>query len=207
MFFCDTAQARVTPGRGCAAMIPILPPSEDIGTDRDSHFHVVLVEPEIPPNTGTIARLCAGTDTHLHLVKPLAFALDDSKLRRAGLDYWPNVHLSVHESFGEILDLFGRERLHLFTTKSERRVGNVQFRLGDALVFGPETRGLSLAIRTPLQDRCVTLPIRKDHIRSLNLAVSTAIGLYEALRQVDYAPIDSMPPDAVLLDNPEHFYE
>ena len=103
-------------------MIPILPPSEDIGTDRDSHFHVVLVEPEIPPNTGPIARLCAGPDTHLHLVKPLAFALADSKLRRAGLDYWPNVHISVHESFGEILDLFGRERLHLFTTKSERRL-------------------------------------------------------------------------------------
>lgn len=188
-------------------MIPTFPPSPQIGTPQDRHFHVVLVEPEIPPNTGTIARLCAGTDTHLHIVKPMAFELDDSKLKRAGLDYWPNVRLSIHESFDEIVRLFGRERLHLFTTKTDRRVSDVRFRLGDALVFGPETRGLSLQIRTPLQDRCVTLPIRKDHIRSLNLAVSTAVGLYEALRQVDYAPIDAMPPDARLLDNPEHFYE
>ena len=111
------------------------------------------------------------------------------------------------EYVDEIVALFGRERLHLFTTKTERRVSDVKFRLGDALVFGPETRGLSLALRTPLQDRCVTLPIRKDHIRSLNLAISTGIGLYEALRQVDYEPIDNMPADAVLLDNPEHLYE
>lgn len=188
-------------------MIPIFEPSSEIGTPEDKHFHVVLVEPEIPPNTGTIARLCAGTDTHLHIVKPMGFDLDDSKLKRAGLDYWPNVRLSIHENFDEIVSLFGRERLHLFTTKTERRVSQVQFRLGDALVFGPETRGLSLALRTPLQDRCVTLPIRKDHIRSLNLAISVGIGLYEALRQVDYEPIDNMPADAVLLDNPEHFYE
>ena len=188
-------------------MIPVFEPSPEIGTPLDKHFHIVLVEPEIPPNTGTIARLCAGTDTHLHIVKPMAFELDDSKLKRAGLDYWPNVHLSIHENFDEIVALFGRERLHLFTTKTERRVSDVKFRLGDALVFGPETRGLSLALRTPLQDRCVTLPLRKDHIRSLNLAISTGIGLYEALRQVDYEPIDNMPADAVLLDNPEHLYE
>lgn len=188
-------------------MIPVSAPAPEIGTPEDKHFHIVLVEPEIPPNTGTIARLCAGTDTHLHIVKPMAFALDDSKLKRAGLDYWPNVRLSIHENFGEIVALFGRDRLHLFTTKTDRRVGSVTFRLGDALVFGPETRGLSRAIRDPLQERCVTLPIRKDHIRSLNLAVSAAVGLYEALRQADYAPIDNMPPDAVLLDNPEHFFE
>ena len=86
--------------------IKILPPPPETGTPLDQHFHVVLVEPEIPPNTGTIARLCAGTSSHLHLVKPLAFELDDTKLKRAGLDYWPNVHLSVHESFEEIVDLF-----------------------------------------------------------------------------------------------------
>lgn len=186
--------------------IPTFPPAPEIGTPNDKHFHVVLVEPEIPPNTGTIARLCAGTDTHLHIVKPMAFDLDDSKLKRAGLDYWPNVHLSIHENFDEIIDLFTPQRLHLFTTKTNTRLSQVKFRLGDALVFGPETRGLNLQIRQKMPDRCVTLPIRKDHIRSLNLAVSTAVGLYEALRQVDYAPIDNMPPDAVLLDNPEHFY-
>ena len=117
-------------------MIPVFEPSPEIGTPLDKHFHIVLVEPEIPPNTGTIARLCAGTDTHLHIVKPMAFELDDSKLKRAGLDYWPNVHLSIHENFDEIVALFGRERLHLFTTKTERRVSDVKFRLGDALVFG-----------------------------------------------------------------------
>ena len=169
--------------------IEIFPPSSEIGTDADKHFHVVLVEPEIPPNTGTIARLCAGTGTHLHLVKPLAFELDDTKLKRAGLDYWPNVHLSVHESFDEIAALFPAGRMHLFTTKTPRRFTDVTYRLGDALIFGPETRGLSASIRERYDSRCVTLPIRKDSIRSLNLAVSTSIGLYEALRQVDYLPI------------------
>lgn len=169
--------------------IPIFPPSEACGTEKDRHFHVVLVEPEIPPNTGTIARLCAGTGTHLHLVKPIAFSLDDTKLKRAGLDYWPNVHLSVHESFEEIAALFPPERMHFFTTKTPQCFTDVKYRLGDALIFGPETRGLCQEIRDRYAAQCVTLPIRKDHIRSLNLAVSTSIGLYEALRQVDFSPI------------------
>jgi tRNA (cytidine/uridine-2'-O-)-methyltransferase len=170
-------------------MIPTFPPSPECGTAADKHFHIVLVEPEIPPNTGTIARLCAGTSTHLHLVKPMAFELDDTKLKRAGLDYWPNVHLTVHESFDEIVALFPREKMHFFTTKTPKTFTEVQYRLGDALIFGPETRGLCAEIREKFEDRCVTLPIRKDNIRSLNLAVSTSVGLYEALRQVDYAPI------------------
>ncbi len=169
--------------------IPIFPPSPEIGTPADRHFHVILVEPEIPPNTGTIARLCAGTATHLHLVKPIAFELDDTKLKRAGLDYWPNVHLSVHESFEEIAALFPPEKMHLFTTKTPRKFTDVSYSLGDALIFGPETRGLSAEVRERYELQCVTLPIRKDNIRSLNLAVSTAIGLYEALRQVEFGPI------------------
>ena len=168
--------------------IPIFPVAPETGTDADTRFHVILVEPEIPPNTGTIARLCAGTGTHLHLVKPLAFSLDDTKLKRAGLDYWPNVHLCVHESFDEIAALFPPERLHLFTTKTPQRYTDATYRLGDALVFGPETRGLNQQIRDAYASQCVTIPIRKDNIRSLNLAVSTAIGLYEALRQVSFAP-------------------
>ena len=87
-------------------MIQTYPVAKEAGTPQDTHFHVVLVEPEIPPNTGTIARLCAGTNTHLHLVRPLAFDLDDTKLKRAGLDYWPNVYLTVHDSFEEIANLF-----------------------------------------------------------------------------------------------------
>ena len=169
--------------------IPIYPVSPEAGTNADTRFHVVLVEPEIPPNTGTIARLCAGTGTHLHLVRPIAFDLDDTKLKRAGLDYWPNVHLTVHDSFDEIAAIFPADRLHLFTTKTPRRFTDATYRPGDALVFGPETRGLAQPIRDRYADRCVTIPIRKDNIRSLNLAVSTAIGLYESLRQADYGPV------------------
>ena len=167
--------------------IPIFAPAPEIGTPADKHFHIVLVEPEIPPNTGTIARLCAGTDSHLHLVRPLAFELDDTKLKRAGLDYWPNVHLSVHDSFDEIVSLFGAERLHLFTTKTPRKFTDVSYKLGDALIFGPETRGLSQQIRDTFETRCVTLPIRKDHIRSLNLAVSASICVAVAVMNVSSA--------------------
>lgn len=170
-------------------MIKTYPVAPEAATPLDKHFHVVLVEPEIPPNTGTIARLCAGTNTHLHLVKPLAFDLDDTKLKRAGLDYWPNVYLTVHDSFDEIVKLFRPDQMHLFTTKTPCAFTDVSYKLGDALIFGPETRGLSLDVRTQFQDQCVTIPIRKDHIRSLNLATSVSIGLYEGLRQVAFAPV------------------
>lgn len=170
-------------------MIQTYPVAKEAGTPQDTHFHVVLVEPEIPPNTGTIARLCAGTNTHLHLVRPLAFDLDDTKLKRAGLDYWPNVYLTVHDSFEEIANLFRPEQMHLFTTKTPRFFTDVTYKLGDALIFGPETRGLSEDIRTRFDSSCVTIPIRKDHIRSLNLATSVSIGLYEGLRQVAFAPV------------------
>lgn len=170
--------------------IHLSPVAPETGTASDKHFHIVLVGPEIPPNTGTTARLCAGTNTHLHIVKPMAFELDDKKLRRAGLDYWPNVHLTVHEDFESILKVFSPERLHLFTKKTTRSYSEVRFSLGDALVFGSETRGLSEAIRSQFLERCVMLPIVKDNIRSLNLATSAAVALYEALRQVDFSPID-----------------
>ena len=170
-------------------MIQTYPVAKEAGTPQDTHFHVVLVEPEIPPNTGTIARLCAGTNTHLHLVRPLAFDLDDTKLKRAGLDYWPNVYLTVHDSFEEIANLFRPEQMHLLTTKTPRFFTDVTYKLGDALIFGPETRGLSEDIRTRFDSSCVTIPIRKDHIRSLNLATSVSIGLYEGLRQVAFAPV------------------
>lgn len=171
--------------------ILLSPVDPETGTAADKHFHIILVEPEIPPNTGTTARLCAGTNTYLHIVKPMVFDLDDSKLKRAGLDYWPNVHLTVHEDFEAILKIFPPERLHLFTTKTSKSYSQSTFSLGDALVFGSETRGLPEAIRSRFEDRCVTLPIVKNNIRSLNLATSAAIALYEALRQVDFAPINT----------------
>ncbi|MFA5624508.1 MAG: tRNA (cytidine(34)-2'-O)-methyltransferase [Bradymonadales bacterium] len=169
--------------------IPITSPPPECATEADTCFHVVLVNPEIPPNTGSIARLCAGTRCRLHLVKPLGFELDDRRLKRAGLDYWPAVDLSVHESFEAIVALFGPQRLHLFTTKAEKVYSSVRFRLGDALVFGAETKGLATEIRERYPERCVILPIAKGSIRSLNLANSVSIGLFEALRQVDFAPI------------------
>ncbi len=159
------------------------------GQEGDPYLHVVLVEPEIPPNTGTIARLCAGTKTVLHLVEPLGYALDDRKLKRAGLDYWPNVVLCIHDDFRSILSIFGRERLHLFTTKATQRHTERRYRVGDALVFGPETRGLSAEIRDAHPEAQVTIPICHGHIRSLNLANAVSIGLYEALRQVNFSPL------------------
>lgn len=170
-------------------MIQTYPVAKAAGTPEDRHFHVVLVEPEIPPNTGTIARLCAGTNTHLHLVRPLAFELDDTKLKRAGLDYWPNVYLTVHDSWDEIVRIFRPDQMHLFTTKASRCFTDVSYKLGDALIFGPETRGLAEHVRTRFESECVTIPIRKDHIRSLNLATSVSIGLYEGLRQVGFGPV------------------
>lgn len=167
-------------------MIAITPPSS---SPLDGCFHIVLVNPEIPPNTGSIARLCAGTNCRLHLVKPLGFELDDTRLKRAGLDYWPAVKLSVHEDFDSILQFFSPSQLHLFTTKASKVFSQAEFCLGDALVFGAETKGLSEEIRNAFPERCLILPIAKQHIRSLNLANSVSIGLYEALRQVNYAPL------------------
>ncbi len=166
--------------------IALTPVQAHWGTEADTCLHVVLVEPEIPPNTGTTARLCAGTRTILHLVRPLAFELDDRKLKRAGLDYWPNVVLCVHDDFTEITRIFSAERMHLFTTKATEIYTEHVYRLGDALIFGPETRGLSAEILQRYPQSLATIPIAKDHIRSLNLSNAVSIGLYEALRQLNY---------------------
>lgn len=158
------------------------------GTDDDDDLHVVLVHPEIPGNTGSIGRLCAGTNVWLHLVEPLGYELDNRYLKRAGLDYWPHVKLCVHPNFEAIAATFPRERLHLFTKKASRVFTDVTYRPGSVLVFGCETQGLSDEIRLAFDDRTFAIPTT-ENIRSINLANAASIAVYEALRQLDYEPL------------------
>jgi tRNA (cytidine/uridine-2'-O-)-methyltransferase len=150
----------------------------------DSALHIVLVEPEIPPNTGSIARLCGATDTVLDLVHPLGFQVDDKHLKRAGLDYWPQVRINHWENFETFLSRQDERRLFFLTTKTTRSYTEAQFGPGDMLIFGKETKGLPEDILTLYSDRCLTIPMSNPHIRSLNLAMSAGIVLYEALRQI-----------------------
>jgi tRNA (cytidine/uridine-2'-O-)-methyltransferase len=150
-------------------------------------LHVVLFEPEIPPNTGNIIRLCANTGFYLHLIKPLGFELDDKKLRRAGLDYHEFAALRVHDSLQECLDELGSPKVWALTTKGQSYHTDVSFAKGDVLLFGPETRGLPEEVRGRLPvEQNVKLPMCGDS-RSLNLSNSCAIVVYEAWRQHKYA--------------------
>ena len=145
-------------------------------------LHIVLVEPEIPANTGNIARTCAATGTTLHLVRPLGFSTDDRYLKRAGLDYWHAVKIHYHDSFGELKAQYPQARYFCATTKASRVYTEFRYREGDFLVFGKETAGLPAAILDAHADTCVRIPISTE-VRSLNLSNSAAIILYEALRQ------------------------
>jgi tRNA (cytidine/uridine-2'-O-)-methyltransferase len=148
-------------------------------------FHIVLVNPEIPQNTGSIGRLCVSTDTRLHLVHPLGFDTSDAAVRRAGLDYWERLAPTHHRDWAAFLEANPDLRLWFFTTKGRRRHTEVAWKDGDALVFGRETRGLDPGILEAHPDRLVTIPMRGEFHRSLNLAQAAAIGLYEALRQTE----------------------
>ncbi len=145
-------------------------------------FNVVLVEPEIPPNTGNIGRLCLATRSTLHLVRPLGFSLDDRTLKRAGLDYWPEVELRLWDSLGalEAAQDAGARYFYL-TTKASRPYHAVAFQPGDFLVFGRETKGLPEALLQAHPDRLLTIPMHGT--RSLNLATAVGIVLFEAVRQ------------------------
>jgi tRNA (cytidine/uridine-2'-O-)-methyltransferase len=152
----------------------------------DPPLQVVLVAPQIPPNTGNVARTCAVTGSRLHLVGPLGFSLDEKTLRRAGLDYWASVEPEVYPSWRDFeqRSLVGRpERLHLFSGRSERSLFDVTFTAGDFLVFGSEALGLPPALLDAFPDRCVGIPLVPGQ-RSLNLATAAGIGLYAALRQL-----------------------
>jgi tRNA (cytidine/uridine-2'-O-)-methyltransferase len=147
-------------------------------------FHVVLVAPEIPPNTGNIGRLCLATGSHLHLVKPLGFSLDDRELKRAGLDYWKEVKVSVWESLDALQSAQPQDARYFFlTTKTERLYWDARFQNGDFLVFGRETKGLPEPLLAANREQSLTIPITPQ-ARSLNLATAVGIVLYEAVRQV-----------------------
>lgn len=148
-------------------------------------FHVALYEPEIPPNTGNIARLCAATGTPLHIVGPTGFRMDDRTLRRSGLDYWSEVELHRHIDLAELTATLPGSRFLYFTTKAERRYTDWRYEAGDCLVFGPETRGLPDDLLAANRERCFRVPMPNPRVRSLNLASTVAIVLYEALNQSD----------------------
>ena len=151
----------------------------------DPPFRVVLMQPEIPPNTGNIARLCAATGTRLHLVKPLGFRITDARLKRAGLDYWDSVVMATHDHFDEFLQTAASPRFFLFSTKADRSYDSVDYQPGDALVFGCETKGLPDSLLDAHPECTLGIPIRTDHVRSLNLSSAVAVVLYEALRQIN----------------------
>jgi len=146
-------------------------------------FHIVLYEPEIPPNTGNIIRLCANTGALLHLIHPLGFRLDDAKLRRAGLDYREWADVREYRGLDEFMDRVRPERLFALTTKGRRCYAEVDFRPNDTLLFGPETRGLPGALLTALPDSHRLYVPMKPESRSLNLSNTVALVLYEAWRQ------------------------
>jgi tRNA (cytidine/uridine-2'-O-)-methyltransferase len=146
-------------------------------------LRVALVEPEIPPNTGNIARLCAATRVPLHIVGVTGFRLDDRAVRRAGLDYWPEVTLNRHRDLAALHAALPEARFIYLTTKAERSYADWHFAPNDCLVFGRETRGLPEDILHANWERCLTIPMLNPNVRSLNLATAVAIVLYEALRQ------------------------
>ena len=170
----------------------LLPPDQRLRIASQLRpLHVVLVQPEIPPNTGNIARLCAATGCALHLVKPLGFRIDDHAVRRAGLDYWPLVELHVHETFDEaessvhrlsLADHGRRPQSWLFSGRAPRNLFEVQIGLGDALIFGKESVGLDEILLAARANNALAIPT-SGAVRSLNLSNSVAIAVYESLRQ------------------------
>jgi tRNA (cytidine/uridine-2'-O-)-methyltransferase len=147
-------------------------------------IHIALIEPEIPQNTGNIARLCAATRSALHIVGATGFRLDEKAVRRAGLDYWDEVSIYRHQDINNLYENLPGARFLFFSTKGERMFWDERFRTDDCLVFGPETRGLPERLLRDNWDRCLRIPMSNPKVRSLNLANTVAIALYEALRQM-----------------------
>ncbi len=146
-------------------------------------FHIVLYEPEIPSNTGNIGRLCVGTHSVLHLIKPMKFLMNDKYLKRAGLDYWDKLDLEIHDSWATFLEKYGKAQKYYFTTKAQKPYTDISFCDGDFLIFGPETRGLPESMLHEYWKHSYSIPMSKE-LRSINLSNSVAIVLYEGIRQV-----------------------
>ena len=148
-------------------------------------FNIVLVEPEIPQNTGNIVRTCHATGCKLHLVRPLGFEITDKYLKRAGLDYWDEVEISYYDGFDEILNKYPSSSFWFFTTKGLNRHSDAKLKEGDFLVFGTETKGLPEQLLKGHKEQCLRIPMIGE-TRSLNLSNSVAIAVYEGLRQLDF---------------------
>ena len=153
---------------------------------RDAPLHVVLVEPQIPPNTGNVARLCAATGCALHLVEPLGFRIDDRELKRAGLDYWDALGVIVHPSLDALLDAFPPHRRWLLSTRATRAYTEAEFARGDALIFGKETAGLPQALIDAHPDRALRIPMRAGAVRSINLSTAAGVVTYAALARLGF---------------------
>jgi tRNA (cytidine/uridine-2'-O-)-methyltransferase len=150
-------------------------------------FHVILFEPEIPPNTGNVIRLCANTGAALHLIKPLGFRLDERSLRRSGLDYHDMAAVSVHENLEQCLNGLADSRVFAVETAARQRYSDVPLRARDAFLFGPETRGLPAQVLERIgPDHCLCIPMRPES-RSLNLSNAVALTVFEAWRQIGFA--------------------
>lgn len=150
-------------------------------------FHIILYQPEIPPNTGNIIRLCANTGCTLHLVKPLGFELEDKKMRRAGLDYHEWASVSIYENLTNCLAILPNpERVFAFSTKGTHNYSEVRYQIGDAFLFGPETKGLPKEILTSLDPAHVVRLPMKESSRSLNLSNTAAVAVFEAWRQLGF---------------------
>ena len=147
-------------------------------------LHIALFRPEIHPNTGNIARLCAANGLPLHLIGPLGFRIDDRSIRRAGLDYWPFVDLRRERDLDELKMGFPESRLFYFSSHAERRYTDVEYRIGDCLIFGPESKGLPDTLLKENPAQALQIPMLTPNVRSLNLAAAVAIAAYEALRQI-----------------------
>jgi tRNA (cytidine/uridine-2'-O-)-methyltransferase len=149
-------------------------------------FNVILYEPEIPPNTGNIIRLCANVGAQLHLIEPLGYVLDDKRLRRAGLDYSEFVNVKVHADYARFLQNEKPQRIYACSTKGKRNYAMPEYAAGDYFLFGPESRGLPPEILSSLDDNVIRIPMRPEN-RSLNLATAVAIIVFEAWRQHGFA--------------------
>jgi tRNA (cytidine/uridine-2'-O-)-methyltransferase len=157
---------------------------------RDAPLHVALVEPEIPPNTGNVARLCAATGCALHLIEPLGFRIDDRELKRAGLDYWEKLDVVVHPSLDAFLETTAAMRRWFFSTRATRNYAQASFELGDVLVFGKETKGLPAELIERESERALRIPMREGSVRSVNLSTAVGIATYAALAKLDFPGLD-----------------
>jgi tRNA (cytidine/uridine-2'-O-)-methyltransferase len=152
-------------------------------------INVVLHEPEIPQNTGNIARICLAVGARLHLIKPLGFSVDDKRLKRAGLDYWDKVDVNYYDNLEEFLETLSTENIYLFTKKASKSYNEISFSGDVYLIFGKETYGLHEEVLEAFKEKCYRIPMRRD-ARSLNLANAVAVVVYEALRQNRYPNLE-----------------